>query len=497
MLSFAPWTSSLVSSLRSVPFRNRPGARYAALLLAAGVLWLLIRAQGERLLAPALPLVESGRVAVGMAAGMTAAGTAAPQTVHNVLLHVLLSLLVVILVSRALGALFRHLQQPPVIGEVLAGLALGPSLLGRVAPQAQAVLLPSAIAPQLGIIAQLGILLFMFLIGLELDTRLLRKHSRTTLAISHASMVVPFLAGATLALWLYPVLSSRDVGFTAFSLFLAASMSVTAFPVLARVLGDRGMQRSDLGVVALACAAVDDVTAWCALALIIGVVRADTGGALLTLVLTLAYVFAMIRGLRPIVRRVTEREGLRKRSSQGATAAALVGLFASALVTEAIGVHALFGAFLFGAIIPHDSLLARDLNRRLRDLIVVLFLPAFFAYTGLRLELGLLETRLDVLYCLVIIVVACAGKVGGTALAARYTGMPWRQASALGVLMNTRGLMELIVLHVGLDLGVISPRAFTMLVIMAVVTTLLTSPLLALLRPSSALAPNLVSARSV
>ncbi|MEO8181163.1 MAG: cation:proton antiporter, partial [Deltaproteobacteria bacterium] len=414
-----------------------------------------------------------------------------------VLLHVLLSLLVVILVSRALGALFRHLQQPPVIGEVLAGLALGPSLLGHLAPRAQAFLLPSAIAPQLGLISQLGILLFMFLIGLELDTTLLGKHSRTTLAISHASMVVPFLAGSTLALWLYPVLSSSDVGFTAFSLFLAASLSVTAFPVLARILGDRGMQRSDLGVIALACAAVDDVTAWCVLAVIVGIVRGGAGGAVLTLLLTLAYAFAMIRVLRPHVRRLTEVENLRKRSSQGATAAALVGLFASALVTEAIGVHALFGAFLFGAIIPHDSLLARDLNHRLRDIVVVLFLPAFFAFTGLRLELGLLSTRLDLLYCLVIIAVACAGKFGGTALAARYAGMPWREASALGLLMNTRGLMELIVLHVGLDLGVISPRAFAMLVTMAVVTTLLTSPLLALLRPSSAPQPSLVSARGV
>lgn len=491
MPSFAPWTASLVRSLRSVPFRNKPGRMYVAMLFVAGLALLAIRVRGEQLLAPAAAVLDSGTIDN---AALVTASRVEPQ---HVLLHVLLSLLLVILVSRALGALFRHFQQPPVIGEVLAGLALGPSLLGRLAPQARAFLLPSEIAPQLGLLSQLGILLFMFLIGLELDLTLLRKHSRRTLAISHASMVVPFLAGATLSLWLYPVLSSREVGFTAFSLFFAVSMSVTAFPVLARILGDRGMQRSDLGVIALGCAAVDDVTAWCVLALIIGIVRADSGGAVLTLLFTIAYVLAMLRVLRPIVRRLTESERLRSRSSQGVTAAALVGLFASALVTEAIGVHALFGAFLFGAIIPHDSLLARDLNRRLRDLVVVLFLPAFFAFTGLRLELGLLSTRLDVLYCLVIIGVACAGKFGGTALAALYTGLPWRDASALGVLMNTRGLMELIVLHVGLDLGVISPRTFAMLVIMAIVTTLLTSPLLALVRPSAAPAPKLVSARGV
>jgi Kef-type K+ transport system membrane component KefB len=463
-----------------VPFRNRTAAAYALMLLATLAGFLMIRAHGETLTAPALPLLSP----------------AASAPLENVFLHVLLSLLVVILVSRALGALFRHLHQPPVIGEVLAGILLGPSLLGRLAPGMQAFLMPVQIAPQLGLISQFGILLFMFLIGLELDTNLLGKHSRVTLAISHASMVVPFLAGAALALWLYPALSSQAVGFTNFALFMGVSMSVTAFPVLARILADRGMQRSELGVIALACAAVDDATAWCLLAVIVGIARADSGGALWTIALTLVYVLVMLLVLRPVVRRLTAREQLRNRSSQGATAAALVGAFASALITEAIGVHALFGAFLFGAIIPHDSLLARDLNQRLRDLIIVLFLPAFFSFTGLRLQLGLLESAQDVVYCAVIVAVACAGKFGGSALAARCMGLPWRDASALGVLMNTRGLMELIVLHVGLDLGVLSPRLFAMLVIMAVVTTLVTSPLLALLRIGGPSAPSLAPGRA-
>jgi Kef-type K+ transport system membrane component KefB len=464
---------------RAVSFRDKTASAYAMLLSAAIAFFFVVRARGEHLLAPV--------------AEPSPAPSAAPA--GHVLLHVLLSLLVVILASRALGALFRHLHQPPVIGEVLAGVLLGPSLLGRISPGLQTFILPEQIAPQLGLLSQIGILLFLFLVGLELDSAQLRKKARATLFISHSSMVVPFLAGATLALWLYPSLSTREVGFTNFALFMGISLCVTAFPVLARILSGRGMQKSPLGVIALACAAIDDVTAWCLFALIVAIARAETGGAALrTIVLGLLYVWFMLKLMRPVVRRLIAGESSQKRSYQHVTAAVLVGLFASALVTEAIGVHALFGAFLFGAIIPHDSLLARHLNHRLRDLVIVLFLPAFFSFTGLRMNIGLLQPS-DLAYGAAIIAVACAGKFGGGALAARGAGLPWRDACGLGILMNTRGLMELIVLHVGLDLGVISPRLFALLVIMAVVTTLATSPLLNLAQPSAALTPRLAPAR--
>ena len=458
--------------------RAKTLAAYAAMLAATGGLFFLIRNHGETLSAPE----RGGQVPQAV--------VAAPP---HLLLHVLLALVVVIVCSRLLGGLFRYLHQPPVIGEVIAGILLGPSLLGHISPAAQAFVLPPSIAPHLGVVAQVGVILFMFLVGLELDTRSLKERSHSTLAISHASIVLPFLLGSGLALVLYPLLSSQRVGFTNFSLFMGVSMSVTAFPVLARILTDRGMQRSKLGVVALACAAVDDATAWCLLAVVVGIVRARASDSLYTLALTLLYVGVMLAVVRPIVRRLVLRQEVVGKLSRGATAMVLIGLLLSALATEAIGIHALFGAFLLGAIIPHESRLAQEMIRKLEDLVIVLLLPAFFAFTGMRTQVGLLEGASDWFFCGVIILIACLGKFGGSALAARLTGLGWHESAALGVLMNTRGLMELIVLNLGLDLGVISPRLFAMLVIMAIVTTLMTTPALQLLyrgkRLDGALAP--------
>jgi Kef-type K+ transport system membrane component KefB len=438
---------------------------YGGMLVLAGVGFLLIRHRGEGL------VQDAGAIAMPLA-----------KVSHSAaLLHVLLAMVVVIAAARLLGALFRAIGQPAVIGEVIAGIMLGPSLLGRVSPAAQAFILPPAIAPHLGIVAQLGVLLFMFLVGLELDTALLRKRSHATLAISHTSIVVPFLMGATLSLWLYPSLSPAGVSFTNFALFLGLSLSITAFPVLARILSDRGIQRSQLGVVAIACAAIDDASAWCLLAIVVGIVRSAAANSLVTIALTVAYVAFMAFVVRPVAVKLVRRAELVERASSGTTALVFVALLVSALLTEAIGIHALFGAFLLGAVIPHDSALAKDIQHRLEQFVVVVLLPAFFALTGMRTEMGLLSSTSDWLFAGLILLVACAGKFGGAMLSARFTGFSWRDASMLGALMNTRGLMELIVLNIGLDLGVISPRLFAMLVIMAVVTTLMTSPLLTLL----------------
>jgi Kef-type K+ transport system membrane component KefB len=453
---------------RPMPSAPKTLAVYALMLgLAALALWAIL-AYGSDLHAP--PEVEA------------LTGSQAQRPPQELLLHVLLALVVIVAASRLLGALFHFLHQPRVIGEVIAGIVLGPSLLGRVAPALQSYLLPEATAPYLGIVAQVGVILFMFLVGLELDTGLLRERSHTTIAISHASIVLPFLLGTLLALWLYPVLSTQQVAFSHFALFIGVSMSVTAFPVLARILTDRGMHRSQLGIIALSCAAVDDVSAWCLLAAIVGLIHARGASVLLTLGLTLAYAAFMLVVVRRGVERWLRREAVRGSLPEWAGAAVLVGLLLSALITESIGIHALFGAFLLGAIIPHDSVLARETVHKLEDLVVVVLLPAYFAFTGMRTRLSLLESAADIGYCVVIVLVACAGKIGGTFAAARLTGLGVREAAALGVLMNTRGLMELIVLNVGLDLGVISPRLFAMLVVMAVVTTLATAPLLALLQ---------------
>ncbi len=437
-------------------------------MLALGAcIFQVVCSYGEGLVAPAATSVHV-RV------------TSAPP--ESTPLEVLSALLVVVVAARTLGFAFKLLRQPPVIGEMVAGIALGPSLLGRFAPDAASFLLPPSAAPELGLVAQMGVVLFMFLVGLGLDTSRLTRHTHATVAVSHASIVVPFLLGTVLALWLYPRFSPPSVPFPLFASFLGVSLSVTAFPVLARILTDLKLQHTPLGIVALTCAAVDDVTAWCLLACIVSIANARASGAAAVIAFTLAYVAIMLLVVRPVLMRVIRRQELTKATPRGATAAVLVALLASALATEAIGIHAVFGAFLLGAVVPHDSLVARELLRRLEDLVVVLLLPAFFAYTGLRTELSLLTEPVHWAIGLGIVAVASSGKFGGTFVAARLTGLTARDAAGLGVLMNTRGLMELVVLNLGLDLGLISPVLFAMLVLMAVVTTLATTPILQLLR---------------
>ncbi len=437
-------------------------------LLAAFVFGLfLIRGHGAGLVAPA---------PVGLSFD---AGNLAPRV--DALLHVLLALTVVIIVARVLGGLFSALHQPAVVGEILAGILLGPSLLGRVLPHASAYLLPQSVAPFLEVLSQVGVILYMFLVGLELDPGLLRERGPSTLLISQSSIVAPFLLGGSLALYLYPRLSSSDVPFFLFALFLGVSMSVTAFPVLARILTDRRIHKSPMGVTALTCAAVNDVVGWCLLAFVVSTVRARVAGAFLTTAMAIGYIAAMLFLVRPAMSRLSLLYGTRGRLTQGVMAVVFVALLLSSLATHYIGIHAVFGAFLLGAVVPHDSGMARELTDRLEDLIVVLLLPAFFAFTGLRTQIGLVSGTEQWLLCGLIILCASVGKFGGSVIAARITGMGWPDAAALGILMNTRGLMELIVLNIGLDLRVISPELFAMLVIMALVTTLLTTPVLQLL----------------
>jgi Kef-type K+ transport system membrane component KefB len=442
---------------------------YALMVVGAVLAFLWIRGQGATLVAPP---------PTGPAFGSSQAGSGA-RVMNELLPHVLLALVVILIASRAVGVMFRRLGQPQVVGEVVAGILLGPSLLGRIAPGALAFLFPPAASPYLSVLAQFGVILFMFLVGLELDPERMRGGAQATFAISHASITLPFVLGALLALPLYPLLSSRDVPFTAFALFLGVSMSITAFPVLARILTDRGIQQTRLGVMALTCAAFDDVTAWCLLAFVVSVVNTRSGSALTTAILTFAYA-GLLLAARPLVGRL-----LRARDHRGLTpgvlTATFVALLASALITEAIGVHAIFGAFVLGVIVPHDSQIARRLREQLQPM-VLLLLPAFFAATGLRTQIGLLHGAADWLICGGIVLVASCGKFGGCAIAGRLTGLTWRDATSLGVLMNTRGLVELIVLNIGLDLRVLSPALFTMLVLMALATTMATTPCLAWLQ---------------
>ena len=445
--------------------RPKSAAVYAGMVVLTVAGFLGIREFGLRLEPPP-------------SEGPVTFGSGAPAATSDVLAHVLIALVAIIIVSRTLGSVFRRLHQPPVMGEIVGGILLGPSLLGRVAPDAYAFLLPPSVAPHLGVLAQVGVILYMFLVGLHLDTGLIRRRSEASVAISHTSILAPFLLGSALALFLYSRWSAPGVPFPVFALFLGVSMSVTAFPVLARILTDRGMHTSALGSLALACAAVDDVTAWCLLAFVVGVARSDPSQVVLTVAMTAAFVLILYFVVRPVARKFVWRRRNAPERSQGTLAIACVALLVCALATESIGIHALFGAFLLGALIPHDSQVAKDLHAKLEDAVLVLLLPVFFAFTGMRTQMGLLASAEDWIACVVIVLVASLGKFGGSLLAARATGSPWREAASIGVLMNTRGLMELIVLNVGLDLGVLSPKLFAMLVVMAVVTTLATTPIL-------------------
>ena len=406
----------------------------------------------------------------------------------EVLLHLLLALFVILVAARLVGLAFRRLGQPPVIGEVVAGILLGPSLLGRAWPAASQFLLPPEVTPYLQAIAQIGVILYMFVIGLELDPAVLRRRPHVTFAVSITGMVVPFVLGLLLAGLLYPTLAGENVPYVAFAVFIGVALSITAFPVLARILSDRGIQNTRLGTVALTCAAIGDVVAWCLLALATAVATSRGQDAVRTVLLTGAFLALVLFAVRPLLARFarrTEREG--EEPSLESLSVVFATLLLAALVTEWIGIHALFGAFLVGVALPHDSALARGLRVRLHDTVAVLLLPAFFAFSGLRTQVGLVSGTGPWSVFLLILFVACVGKFGGTTVAARAVGLPWRTATSLGVLMNTRGLVELIVLNVGLDLGVISAPLFTMLVLMALVTTFATAPLLSLIeRPGSA-----------
>ncbi len=392
----------------------------------------------------------------------------------------LMQIAVILAAARLVGWLFRLMRQPQVMGEMIAGILLGPSLLGHVAPRISAAIFPTESLTHLNALSQVGLALFMFLVGLELEPKMLKSQGMLAVFTSHVSIVFPFFLGSSLARLLYPLLSTDSVTFLQFALFLGAAMSITAFPVLARILTERKLLNTRLGAVTIACAAVDDVTGWIILAVVVLIIRSGDSGLSIWLRLAAiaAYIAVMLFGVRRLLQRLETAFEERRALTHDAMALILVLVLASSLITEHLGIHALFGAFLMGVIMPKHSPFVHALNDKLNDAAVVLLLPLFFAFNGLRTSIGLVSGAASWLYTLLIVLIAILGKFGGSTLAARASGMPWREAASLGILMNTRGLMELVLLNIGLDIGAISPTLFTMLVLMALATTFMTSPFL-------------------
>ena len=402
------------------------------------------------------------------------------------LFHLVLQIAVILVAARVVGFLFQKINQPQVMGEMVAGILLGPSLLGWLAPNVSAALFPASSMGYLNALSQVGLVVFMFVVGLALDPSELHGYGHAAVLTSHMSIVAPFCVGGLTALYLYPRLSDDGVTFTGFALFMGAAMSITAFPVLARILTERGLVRSRMGTLAIACAAVDDVTGWCILAYIVVLVRVTNAGrpAWVTIGGSIAYVLIMLFVVRRFLPAFERSFRKHNRLSDNLVAVIVVLVLASALATEWLGIHLLFGAFLMGAIMPKTPEFAHYLLHKFESVTVVLLLPLFFAFTGLRTRIGVGGGKAIWIYSAIVIVVAITSKLGGSMFAARIAGMPWRDSAALGILMNTRGLMELVILNIGLDIGVISPAMFSIMVLMALVTTFMTTPLLEWVYPT-------------
>jgi len=390
------------------------------------------------------------------------------------ILTLLLQTIVIVAAARLVGAAFRRLGQPPVVGEMFAGLLLGPSLAGAIAPAASAWLFPPPSLDLLNAFSQFGLVLFMLLVGLHLDSRILRANSRLVLATSYTSMLLPFALGVLLALPLAGQFGVAAAARLPFMLFVGLSLSITAFPVLVRIVDAHHLSSTRLGTVAIACAAFDDVTAWMALAVVTSLTIAGGASVLVPLLWLAVYASVMLIVVRPVMRRVL----LRLATDDGRFTAILIAALASAAATDWIGIHPLFGSFFLGALVGREAGDTKFLVQRIEPLTVAVFLPLFFAFTGLRTNLFLITSPWLLAESAVVLAVAIAGKAAGPMIVGPRLGFERRETLALAALLNTRGLVELVVLNIGLERGLLPPPLFAMLMTMALVTTAMTSPLL-------------------
>lgn len=391
----------------------------------------------------------------------------------------LLQIVVIITTSRIFSYVIRKIGQPMVIGEIIAGIFLGPSILGLFFPETVSFLFAKESLPAIQLLSQMGLVLFMFIIGMELDLSVLKKKAQAALTISHATIVLPYFMGVVLAYYIYGKYAGESVHFHVFALFMGISMSITAFPVLARIVQERGLNRTAFGSFIITIAAIDDITAWCILAGVIAIAKAGNAtSALFVIGITLIYAAIMWWGVRPLLRKMSEIYVSKENLNKTVVAVIFLMLLLSAYITEMIGIHALFGAFFAGVIMPQNSRFKEIFTEKIEDVSSVLLLPLFFAFTGLRTQIGLINTAEAWGVCAVVISVAVLGKFVGGSFSARFLGLSWKHSLMIGTLMNTRGLMELIVLNIGYDLGILSPQIFAIMVLMALTTTFMTGPML-------------------
>ena len=425
-------------------------------------------------------ILEFGRNVVAKTSKDTMFNQFLESLVHNLkhpLAILLLQIITIIIVARFFGWIFRKIGQPSVIGEIIAGIFLGPSVVGMYFPEYSGLLFPTESLGNLQFLSQIGLILFMFVIGMELDLKVLKNKANDAVVISHASIVIPFALGMGLSYFIYHKFAPEGVEFLSFSLFMGIAMSITAFPVLARIVQERGIHKTKLGTIVITCAAADDITAWCILAAVIAIVKAGSFASSIYIILMAAvYVLMMLFVVKPFLKKIGDLYANRDNLSKPVVAIFLLTLIISSYMTEVIGIHALFGAFMTGAIMPDLTKIRKIIIEKIEDVALILLLPLFFVFTGLRTQIGLINDAYLWQVTGLIITVAVVGKFFGSALAAKFVGQNWRDSLTIGALMNTRGLMELVVLNIGYDLGVLSTEVFTMMVIMALVTTFMTGP---------------------
>lgn len=452
----------------------------------AALIWLILE-NGKQLdlQKEAKPVITENIVSSSKPVSANASESVFTQFMHNIehpLSMLLLQVIIILAVSRVFGVVFSKLGQQTVIGEIIAGIVLGPSLFGLFFPDAFGFLFPKDSLKVLQFLSQIGLAFFMFIIGMELDLSKIKNKAHDAVVVSHASIIFPYFLGVLLSYFVFSEFAPAGVSFISFSLFMGIAMSITAFPVLARIIQERKLTKTPLGVMAITCAAADDVTAWCILAVVIAIVKAGAiGSALVTIGLALVYVLFMLYIVKPFIKNLSQKRVDGSEPDKTVIAIAFFILLASAYIAEIIGIHALFGAFIAGIVMPPNLLFREKLSAKVEDISVLLLLPIFFAFTGLRTQIGLLNTAHLWAMCAFVIFVAILGKFGGTTISARIVGQSWKDSLSLGALMNTRGLMELIVLNIGYDLGILSPQIFAILVLMALCTTFITGPCLNLI----------------